>query len=131
MKSQAYKTLDGWEVWLVDLAIRLTYRGVLEGTPMSVSKVILESLKSGKTSRQRPDLPILLIPPVNLPLPDYRWEAELDSGQGIHTNDPDFNSHLQVIWFTDDLDRNIDELLGQIVSQIVWKDHAKDYDWLP
>lgn len=115
---------------MVDLSVFPTYRGALEGTPEGISAAIIKRLKSGKAHHPNKELPVLLIAP-QIPLPRYTWEAELNSWQCLNTRDPDFNSHLLVVWFTNDLDHNLIELTRQTVSQIVWKEHAKDYDWLP
>lgn len=131
MKDRFYKTLDGWKVYLTGLDVFPAFRGCLEGTPEDNSLATLKRLKQGKAHHPNKDLPVLGMTPSQLPIPPYTWEAELNSWECLHTKDGDYNSHLLVVWFTDDLDHNIDELTQEMVGQIVWKDHAKDYDWLP
>jgi hypothetical protein len=131
LKDQFYKTFDGWKVYLTGLDVFPTFRGCLEGTPDDNSLAIIKWLRQGKAHHPNKDLPVLAMIPSQLPLPPYTWEAELNSRQCLHTKDPDFNSHLLVVWFTDGLDHNIAELTQKTVSQITWKEHAKDYDWMP
>jgi hypothetical protein len=128
MQSGIYKLRDGRKVVLRSVSVVRTYSGTLAGSRETVSKMVLAMLRARAKSIQASEPPLLLIVPKRLPLPDYRWTAELKSAKGVRTRDPDYGSHLSVCWFSKDLDESLDRVMLSVTSSLDWNANARDYD---
>ncbi len=58
---------------------------------MEASPYILRSIREDVIGVLPLWEPLVVVTPETMPLPQYRLIAELESRQGVKTNDPDFN----------------------------------------
>ena len=127
-QKQVHRLPSGREVYLVRLAIRPTYEGVLEGSAADVSRYILKRLPEIAKMVMPPAKPLAIISSPQFPLPAWLCVAELDSRQGVRQTDPDFNSRLFVCWFLEDTATSIDAMVESILPHLEWDRLAEDYD---
>lgn len=121
---------DGREVYLTRLLLTPTYEGMLEGTPAMASRFIRERL-ADDVARGLPNMPLAILDDGKDELPRYRWAAAFDSRRGVGTNDPDYNSHLALCWFSATLPTDLLAAITVALAQVDWDAHAEDYDIMP
>ena len=125
---KTYKTKDGYEVSLMNFAVNGTYEGLIMGSAEAYSSHILENPKEQFSRVVEKGKPLFVIKPEECPLPRFYWIAQLECREGVHTDDPDYNSCLYLGWYSDRTDLSIDAHLGELVKKFNWKKKADDYD---
>jgi len=104
--------------------VHRTYAGTLEGRPSTEHSI--ESAKK-RAKRLWGERPTLVIPPTlrtthgRDKLPEWEYHLWLD---GPPTEPQGFGTHLVVIYWSETLTVNVDD----IISQIDWKAHAEDWE---
>ncbi|MGH7411709.1 MAG: hypothetical protein ACREJ6_11715, partial [Candidatus Methylomirabilis sp.] len=98
----------------------------LEGSAMTISQVVRESLPERAASVLPPARPLAIVPPPAGELPPWLCVAELESLVGVR--DTDQNSRLYACWFADDTARSIDVMVEAILPHLDWERVAEDYD---
>ena len=121
---------NGRDVSLVRFTMRGTYSGVLEGSALTASQVVRESLPERAADLLPPGHPLAIIGPPAGELPPWLCVAQLESGSGVRHTDPDYNSRLYVCWFMDDTTRSLDAILDSILPHLDWEGVAEDYNIL-
>lgn len=129
--SSTYTLPSGRTVFLSRLLMSQTYAGILEGTPEIVSEHISRSLTKNVQQAMSPGTPLVIIGDQTSVLPPLQWIAEFHSSRGVHTNDPDYNSHLFVCWFTEGIPNSFSRMIADILAAIDWEAQAEDYDIMP
>jgi hypothetical protein len=119
---------NGREVYLSRFAIAPTYAGVREGSPETASPHILEQLPERAGRVLSPAKPLVIVPPSQMPLPEWLCVAELGSRSGTRQTDPDYRSRLYVCWFAGDTGRSIDTMVEAVLPHLDWEQAAEDYD---
>ncbi len=115
-------------VTLISLNISSTYAGVCEGTLETASKSILKRLREESESSAGSQMPLVVVKPQNIPLPDYKVVASFDSRRGVQTTDCMFRSQLSICSFIESTDETIDQIAQALLSHVDWNAHAADYD---
>jgi len=123
-----YRLPDGREVHLSRFSISGTYAGVMEGSPETASPRILKRLPELAARVLSPAQPLVVVPPMRMPLPDWICVAELGSQRGARQDDPDFSSLLYVCWFSEDTALSIDAMVEAVLPHIDWCLVAEDYN---
>ncbi len=123
-----YHLSTGREAHLTQFALASTYSGMMEGSPETASKYILEQISEHASRMLPPAHPLVIVPSSVIPLPRWMCVASLDSQSGVRQEDPDYHSHLYVCWFTNDTDRSIDAMVDEILPYLDWERNAEDYD---
>ena len=118
---------NGRNVNLSRFALASTYIGVMEGSPETASKYILEQISDYASRLLPPAQPLVVVPTSEMPLPRWLCVAKLGS-EGTQLNDPDYRSFLYVCWFTNDTVRSIDAMIEEILPYLDWEQNAQDYD---
>ena len=113
---------------LTKLDLVRTYAGHLEGTPESISHSMMINLECRQESRRFPATGFVLIRPGVFPLPDYRFQATLESPYPTRSGDTDDRSRLQVCWFSDGLGEPVNEMVFSALAKINWDAAATNYD---
>lgn len=129
MSDNCFRLPSGREVYICRLFMNYSYEGMLAGDPAVWGPKILKEVPEYVQSVMPPGVPLVVLDPGVKRLPEIRWVAELESRKGARTDDPDFNSHLFVCWFTDDLSGSFRELLRPVLHQLNWEANANDYDF--
>lgn len=128
MKTGIYQLPTGREVFLCRLHVERTYSGVLEGGPKTASPHLLKRVPEAAREMMPPGTPLVVVPPLKMPLPQFRLLAKLESERGVQTTDADYNSRLFVCWFVEELDQTIHDLLAAVLAAVDWEANAEDYD---
>ena len=128
MPNGVYTLPSGRTVQLERLYLDHTYAGQLEGTPERLSPRILRQQREEARRLLAPGKPMVVIDPGCIPLPSYRLIAELVSHKGVRNTAPEFSSHLFIAWFSDEIGKPIDELIGPVLDELDWDRHAEDFD---
>lgn len=119
---------SGREVHLSRFVIAPTYAGVLEGRPETASPHILEEVPERAASLLSPAKPLVVVRPLEMPLPGWLCVAELGSSHGVRQTDPDFGSRLYVCWFSESTALTIDAMVEEVLPRLDWGQVAEDYD---
>jgi hypothetical protein len=128
MPNGVYRLPSGRTVQLERLYLDSTYAGVMEGSPERASPSILRQQREEARRLLAPGKPIVVSDPGCIPLPTYRLIAELVSRKGVRNTAPEFSSHLFIAWFSDEISKPIDELIGPVLDELDWDRHAEDFD---
>lgn len=129
-KSTLFTMSSGHEVKLSRLYMKETYSGVIEGTPETASRYILEEISHQIKKIMPPGSPLVLIEENVKALPQLEWIAEFTSYQAVERDDLDYGSRLYVCWFTEEVYKSLRETIEGILSNIDWDKSAEDYDYL-
>jgi hypothetical protein len=119
---------NGREIYLERFSIAGTYAGVLEGSPETVSPIILQRLPGHAAQILSPANPLVIVPPSRMPLPGWLCVAQFGSQRGARQTDPDYNSRLYACWFADDMTRSIDVMVKAVLPYLDWERLAEDFD---
>lgn len=129
--SGYFTTADGEQVWLSRLACRFTYENCWEGNARGNSLILREDdhLPAETRSEFPPLQAVLIFDDLQPELPTLHWQALLQS-HASHTGDPDFQTQLGIVWFTDTLTDHLHSQLRALIARIAWKQVAEEYDFL-
>ena len=117
----------GREVELSSLRLRMTYEGILEGTPgPKMNQFVLNHLDPPEHWRSTS---VAIDTPKDLTgsLPYWVCFGEFVSWKGIQH--PDTTSQLNYIWFIDSLDGgSLRELISAALATVDWEEFAQEMD---
>ena len=117
----------GREVELSSLRLRMTYEGILEGTPgPKMNQFVLNHLDPPEHWRSTS---VAIDTPKDLTgsLPYWVCFGEFVSWKGIQH--PDTTSQLNYIWFIDSLDgASLRELISAALATVDWEEFAQEMD---
>jgi hypothetical protein len=115
---------SGREVELSSLRLRMTYEGILEGTPgPKMNQFVLDHLDPPKHWRSTT---VAIDTPKDLSgsLPHWVCFGEFVSWKGIHS--PHTTSQLNYIWFIDSPDvPSLREIVATALAKLDWEDLAQ------
>ena len=129
--SDYFTTADGENVWISGLVCRGTYENCWEGDERGNSCVLRErGLLEADAKREFPHLQaVLIFDDLQPELPLFRWQALLQSHISFSRN-PDFQTQLGIVWFTDTLPDHLHSQLRALIARIEWRQVAEEYDFL-
>jgi hypothetical protein len=117
----------GREVELSSLRLRMTYEGILEGTPgPKMNQFVLDHLDPPEHWRSTA---VAIDTPKDLSesLPYWVCFGEFVSWKGIQN--PEASSQLNYIWFIDSPDgSSLRELISTALASVDWEDFAQEID---
>ncbi|MFT7620892.1 MAG: hypothetical protein ACI9WU_000051 [Myxococcota bacterium] len=116
------------EPYLVRLHVRPTYEGVLEGTPTTASRYILQGAQADTRNILGPGVPCIVLAPKTKELPSHQLFGHFQSLRGVRHSDPDYRSKLYVCWFVEDLSAPIGEMATDMLERVDWSASAVDYN---
>lgn len=123
-----YRLPSGRDVYLVQLKIVGIESGNLEGSARTNRQRTLERLPERAAEALPPARPLAVVPPPDGEFPEWLCVAELQSRQGVHHTDADYNSRLYACWFVADTDRSVNAMMESILPHLNWEELAEDYD---
>jgi hypothetical protein len=122
-----FTLVSGREVQLSALRLRMTYEGILEGTPgPRMNQRVLDQLDPPEHWRSTA---VCIDTPKDLSgsLPHWVCFGEFVSWKGIHT--PGTYSQLNYIWFIDSPDgKSLRELVATALDALDWEEFAEELD---
>jgi hypothetical protein len=131
--SPRFELKDGKYVYLRKLVIGNTYEGCLEGDRRVFSTQILERApqQARDLIKTGTSMPMVVVPPEYLPLPNLMWVAELERHEDSRVDGPMVSSTLCLAWFEETLGRPVDDVIRVAVARVDWYAHAFTYEWEP
>ncbi len=126
--SGLYTSNDGYKVFMVSLKVESTYGSLIMGTAETYSHHVLENLQEHFSFNIGENKPLYVIKPNEFPLPKFYWIAELESRTGVHSEHPNYNSHLYLCWYSDKTEISIDTQITEALKNVNWGKSADDYD---
>jgi hypothetical protein len=117
----------GREVELSSLRLRMTYEGILEGTPgPKMNQFVLDHLDPPEHWRSTA---VAIDTPKDLTgsLPYWVCFGEFVCWKGIHS--PHTSSQLNYIWFIDSPDRpSLREIIASALATVDWEEFAQEIE---
>ena len=118
---------SGREVELSSLRLRMTYEGILEGTPgPKMNQFVLDHLDPPEHWRSTA---VAIDTPKDLTgsLPYWVCFGEFVCWKGIHS--PHTSSQLNYIWFIDSPDRpSLREIIASALATVDWEEFAQEIE---
>lgn len=111
----------------MSLKLKRTYAGLLEANPESVTPFLLQDWRRDAAGKARG----VLEPKAPYKLPEWECFAAFQSYRAVHTDDSDYGSRFEVVWWIEQTNQTIDRLAGDVLSQLDWDAQAEDYDIMP
>jgi hypothetical protein len=122
---------SGRTIFLRALEIHFTFKGMLKGSPETKTRHVRKRMEEAVQKSLLSGMPLFIIG-LDVPvLPTYQWIAQFDSHRGVRTSDPDYNSHLSVCWFSEEIPRDLPAAIEEVLFPIDWERLAGDYDIMP
>lgn len=139
--------LDGRGITLKALRQRMTYAGLLEGTPCARlnDRIVESAVEAARRDWEPRDFSPALIPPARRPflrepqeesdpgreqewLPMITCTAEFESHSPARNPEMD-GSALTVVWFQDDYALPLSAAALEAIKAIDWQARAHDFQW--
>jgi hypothetical protein len=74
-----------------------------------------------------PGGPLVVLPPIDPPLPPFRFAAELDSWPGVGSSVQGVGSRLYLCWFGDELADSVHDMVWEAWQEVDWESAAADF----
>jgi hypothetical protein len=125
---QPWFELDsGHKISLEQFFFRNTDEGFLEGSPRSISALVLEHLPSTISKVFWECNATLILKPAAEVLPRYTFFAHLTCLDSVPNQEPGYYSRLLVAWFGEDLTGSLVDLTHNAVRTVDWDRHAENW----
>lgn len=127
-------TSSGRKVSLVSLRMTRTFRGLLAGSPESLTvswrrnnhEWFVEHLRHGFKYVQA----AIVIDEGWSAFPSFHWMA-LFEGAAVQAENSEWESRSCVCWFTPGIPSSFNEMVAGVVGKLVWEEVAEDFDASP